>query len=455
MQPDYYTRYPPLGLLKLSSMHKARGDDVVFHRRPQRADKPPTLIYITTLFTYSWKPVHEAAAFYHSLYPSAKIVLGGIYATLMPEHAALAHVDEVHSGLVHEAERFRPDYSLVPDWDSSVMFATRGCIRKCAFCAVPRLEGKTRGPAHGIRDLVHPDHRKAILWDNNILGVSNWSDIVAELRELDIEVDFNQGLDARLITQDVAQQLVGLRMRPIRMAYDIPSERKALERAIPALEAAGFKRRRMHVYTLYNFRDTPEDFLHRVIDLMSWGVVSYPMRYEPLNSLIKNKYVSPHWTGSQLEMVARARRVMGYGGAFPPYEALLSKFRNASSFEEAFSMRPGPRPRRDIVAVAGTIEQPAEGLSQPRARFRELLNDPASLLRSISCESCGQQLPAGDRGFALQDYSGRYVGYMCPLCHPNRKWINGLWRSVLGESFSKNGHQPEPLPVGVVSRAVH
>ena len=415
----------------------------------------PQVVYLTSLFTYSWKPVHEAAAYYRLLYPDARIVLGGIYATLMPEHARLADVDEVHVGLFFEAERFRPDFSLVPDWSSSVMFGTRGCIRKCAFCAVPRLEGKTWGPAEGVSDLVYPGHRKVVLWDNNILGVPNWRDVVAELRELNLEVDFNQGLDARLIKEEVAHELGGLRINPIRMAYDIPGERKALERAIPALEAAGFNRRRMIVYTLYNFTDTPEDFLSRVVDLLSWGVVSYPMRYEPLNSLVKNSYISPHWSALQLEMVAQARRVMGFGGAFPPYQALLHKFRNASSFEEAFSMRPGPRDRRDPVGVAGTTSEPTSGLSEVRSEFRELLNDPATLLQAVSCTNCGDAMGLGERAFAVQDYAGKYVSYICPTCHPNRKWVGGLWRSALGEAFSRNRHQLEPLSIGLISRTVH
>ena len=455
VQPQYYTRYPPLGLLKLASLHKARKDSVLLVRGCQEVYPAPDVVYLTSLFTYSWKPVHEAANYYRLLYPGARIVLGGIYATLMPEHARLADVDEVHEGLFLNAERYRPDFSLVPDWKSSVMFGTRGCIRKCAFCAVPRLEGKTWGPSEGITDLVYPGHEKIVLWDNNILGVSNWRVVVAELRELGMEVDFNQGLDARLITEEVARELSSLRINPIRMAYDIPGERKALERAIPALEAAGLNRRRMIVYTLYNFTDTPEDFLSRVVDLLSWGVVSYPMRYEPLNSLVKNKYVSPHWSARQLEMVAQARRVLGFGGAFPPYQALLNKFRTASSFDEAFSMRPGPRNRPNPIGVAGTVAEPTSGLSQARSDFRELFNDPATLLRAVSCKSCGTAMVPGERAFAIQDYAGKYVNYICPTCHPNRKWVNGLWRSALGATFSLNGHQTNLLPAGVIRRTVH
>ena len=333
------------------------------------------------------------------------------------------------------------------------MFGTRGCIRKCAFCAVPRLEGKVSGPSDGITGLVNPAHNKVVLWDNNILGVPNWRDVVAELKELNLEVDFNQGLDARLIDDEVAQELGGLRLRPVRMAYDIPSEKKALERAIPALHRAGFRRRTIHVYTLFNFTDTPQDFLNRVIDLLSWGVVCFPMRYEPLNSLVKNKYVSPHWTAQQVEMVARARRVMGYGGAFPPYQPLLDKLKNAASFEEAFSLR-GESQRGFPPAAAGVTEDPTLDLNEPRTRFRELLNDPATLLHCVTCKACGLPLNLGDRAFAVQDYSGRYVSYVCPNCHPNRRWINGLWRSVLGDAF-RNGEQHDYSDLQVISRSVH
>jgi len=74
-------------------------------------------------------------------------------------------------------------------------------------------------------------------------------------------------------------------------------------------------------------------------DLLEWGVVSYPMRYEPLKPRPKNTYISPNWTTEQLEMIAKARRVIGYGGTFPPYEGLKKKILNAKSFEKAFKLR--------------------------------------------------------------------------------------------------------------------
>jgi hypothetical protein len=456
VEPDYYTRYPPLGLLKVSAWRKDCGDEVSFVRGTKAVDRMPEQVdrvYITSLFTYSWRPVHAAVAYYRKRYPGAHIVLGGIYATLMPEHARLAGADEVHTGLIQEAEGHRPDYSLVPEWDSSIMFSMRGCIRKCAFCAVPRLEGKITGRGKSVRDFIAPGHKKAVLWDNNILGVPNWQDVIEELASAGVSVDFNQGLDARLITPDVATQLARLKIPLIRMAYDIPSEGPAVERAIDFLERVGFSRRKIVVYTLYNFTDTPDDFWRRVHELLEWGAVSYPMRYEPLNSLTKNRYISPHWTPTQVETVAAARRVLGVSGAFPPYEGLRAKLREASSFEEAFGLRTdGARTTRvDRPVFAGTVEPPTEGLDCQRAGFRDLYNDPMTLSCDVACANCGGQVTAGERAFAIQDYGGKFVGYLCPTCHPNRKWINGLWRSVLGEAFTEK----RPLVVPVIASTVH
>jgi hypothetical protein len=279
------------------------------------------------------------------LFPHSKLILGEIYATLMQEHAENSLADYIYPGLFEKAEDLRPDYSLVPKWQHSIVFSHRGCTNKCPYCAVPILEPE-RTPVKSIRHLIHPEHRKVILWDNNTLGMSGWRDLIAELKSLQISVDFNQGLDAEFISEEVASELCGLNINPIRMAYDTLRKRRYLEKAMPILERAGFNRRRMIVYALYNWVDTPEQFLDRIKDLLEWGVVVYPMRFEPLDSLEKNQHIGIKWTHPQLEMIARARRVIGYGGAFPPYDGLRKKFINAKSFEEAFALRP-PRDRRN------------------------------------------------------------------------------------------------------------
>jgi len=342
----YHTRYPPLGILKLSSYEKKRKNKVRFVQGMPYNSFDPDIVYITSLFTYAYEPVHDAIRYYSKKYRKARIIVGGIYATLCPNHLKETFQNriEIHQGLVPEAEDILPDYTLVPEWRASILFSTRGCIRRCPFCSVPVLEPKFEAK-QSIRHLMHPNHNKVIFWDNNILASPYWNDIFHELEELNLEVDFNQGLDARLLTEGTAERLRKLTIPIIRLAYDSKAIRMPLKKAVNILKDTGIRGRRIIAYCLYNHKDdTPQDFLNRIQDLLEWGVVVYPMRYEPLEPRPKNTYVSPSWTTEQLQMVAKARRVIGYGGAFPPYEGLKKKILEAKDFDKAFELRPPMKP---------------------------------------------------------------------------------------------------------------
>lgn len=351
VEPNYYSQYPPLGLLKLSTLYKAAGHEVRFVRGLVLVTRfVPDEIKVTSLFTWSWRPVWEAVAFYRALFPGAKVSLGGVYASLTPEHAQQSGAHEVHTGLIQEAEDLMPDYSLVPEWTqkrkASIVFSSRGCVRKCSFCAVPKLEGKpfqSRPNTH-IRHLVHPDHKRVILWDNNILGAAHWREVIAELREMNVEADFNQGLDARILNEDMAAELASVNIPTLRFAYDFVNMRDAMHKCAVTLRKtlSASRYRQVCCYVLYNYKDTPQDLFARVRDLLAWGVAAYPMRYQPLSgeyAFEKDSYVAPTWTEEELDMVANARRVIGFGGAFPPYEGLVKKFANASDFHDAFGLR--------------------------------------------------------------------------------------------------------------------
>jgi len=340
IEPNYYTRFPPLGLLKLATYHKMKGDVVQLLRGNKKAEISPDRIYVTSLFTYAWKAVHESVKHYKKMYPSAEVWLGGIYASLMKEHAKKSGADHIFEGIFHEAENLMPDYTLIPEWDGSIIFSSRGCIRECSFCAVPKLEGKPNSLKYSIKDLIHPKHTKVILWDNNILANPNWENIFDELITLNLKVDFNQGIDARLISEKSAEKLSRMKISLIRLAYDTQETGPKVHRAINLLHEHGIRKKKIVVYTLFNYEDNPDDFFQRVKDILNWGAACYPMRFEPLNSLEKNQYLSKNWTYEEIRMVQKARRVLGFGGTFPPYKALIKKFNKSKDFNKAFELRP-------------------------------------------------------------------------------------------------------------------
>ena len=347
VKPPYYSAFPPLGLLKISALLNERGyEPKGLERYHEGQNRPATFapdeIYVTSLFTYSWKTVHNSVAYYKQLYPNAKIFLGGLYASLLPDHAASSGA-EIRQGLIEEAENLMPDYSLVPNWDGSIVFSSRGCIRKCPFCAVPILE-KEYTSRKSISQFLHPLHKRVILWDNNFLFSPYWYEILSEIKQKKLWVDFNQGIDIRLLNDEKAEMIASMKTRLIRSAYDSRASQKEVQRGIELLVSKGVRPRKILLYLLYNFEDdTPDDLLCRILDVMEWGAVSYPMRYQPIKlpyALRKDSYVAPNWSRAELEMVADARRVLGYHGAFAPYEKLKEKFLGSNTFEEALALNP-------------------------------------------------------------------------------------------------------------------
>jgi hypothetical protein len=351
VEPAYHTRFPPLGLLKLASYRRLLGGSVELVRGCVRPSRAPDLIYVTSLYTWAWRPVWQAVRFYKSLFPKAELWLGGIYASLMPEHAKRSGADHVHVGVFEEAEDLMPAYDLVPEWDGSIVFSSRGCNNKCPYCAVWRVEGGLNSCRRSIKDFVYPAHTRIILWDNNVLQSPYWREVFDELiwfcKVRGMRVDFNQGLDARLITDEVVERLAKMRLLCVRLAYDREDMGPYVEGAIEMLSQRGFRRRSIFVYVLYNFDDDPESFFRRVRDVLSWGAVVYPMRFEPLDALERWKYVGPRWTKEGLEVVEDFRRIYGYGGVLPPYKWLVERFKRASCFSEAFEIpRKGEHKKR-------------------------------------------------------------------------------------------------------------
>jgi len=346
VEPEYYTKYPPLGLLKFSTYHKEKGDKVLYVRgKVGGLDNyfyDPDIIYITTLWTYAWRITHETIEYYLNTFPKAEIKVGGIYASICPEHLKEHFKDriELTIGLCDFAEEVVPDYSLVPDFKQNILFTSRGCLRKCKFCVVHRIEPEFKAKKT-IKPYINPEFKKLTLFDNNFLASPYWENIIEEIYELKLEVDFNQGLDARLVNGKVVEKLSLIKPKILRFAYDNIKIGKKVKEVIEKFRAIGYNSSQIRFYVLYNSEDdTPQDFLERVRNLMEWGATAYPMKFVPLKPVEKNEYISPNWTPELVEMVFKACRVLGRHGGLISCETLKRKFGEAKTLEEALHLDP-------------------------------------------------------------------------------------------------------------------
>jgi len=325
VEPEYRAKYPPLGLMKISTFHRRRGDEVVFYKgtRAEVRDAGWDLIYIATMFTYLWRTTVETIRFYSRQKGNARIVVGGILASLLPED--LEHETGIKPmvGLWKDVDRLPPDYSLAngvyhyPVSDASIGYTTRGCIRHCPFCAVPTLE-PGYVPYVPLEPQIDPSKTHLILLDNNVLASREFPRIINDIKACGFgahvtlngkqrHVDFNQGVDVRLLTEEQMRLLSTIAIHPLRIAFDHIELKDTYVDKIRLAKRYGITR--LSNYVLYNYGDAPADFYERLrinVDLneeLGLSIFSFPMRYVPLDATERGYVDNPHWTSQQLRGV--------------------------------------------------------------------------------------------------------------------------------------------------------
>jgi hypothetical protein len=323
VEPEYFTKYPPLGLMKISTSHKLQGDDVTFYKGTSALirDRKWDLIYITTMFTFQWKITINTIKFYQRGRQKGanNIRVGGILATLLPEDIERETGIIPHIGLWDDVDRLAPDYDLTADFsdhyinNSSFGYMTKGCVNTCTFCAVRKLEPDF---VHYI-PLTHqvgPNKKDLILLDNNVLASNQFTRIIDEIKRHGFHkfarfgrsnrsIDFNQGIDARLLTEEKMALLSQIAINPLRIAFDNINLESLYREKVRLAHKYGINH--LSNYILFNHKDTPEDFYRRLqinIELneeLGLSIFSFPMRYIPLDAKDR-KYVGPNWTQTQL-----------------------------------------------------------------------------------------------------------------------------------------------------------
>ena len=365
IEPGYKNKYPPLGLMKLAQYHGPRGkrDHVVFVKGEDKSvlGQAWDRIYVTTLFSFEYPRISDSIDFALRAAGGSrdKVFVGGIAASLMHDRflderrwrgvrvikglltappAISLELDEFSDELYADDTTGTPIEDLIPDYsildqidykypvsDAYFTYASRGCIRKCTFCGVPKLEGGQRDTesisavVKGVESL-YGTKKDLTLMDNNVVASTRFSEIIAEIRDLGFtpgaklkrgrgyvqrRVDFNQGVDARILCKDrmYLRELSTICLKPLRIAFDHLGLKGPYEQAIRY--ATEFGLTELSNYMLYNFHDSPADLFERMrlnvalneeLGIRIW---SFPMRFQPTD-LPNRSHIGEKWSRYQL-----------------------------------------------------------------------------------------------------------------------------------------------------------
>lgn len=319
VEPDVELRYPNLALMKISAKHKALGDTCLYVKGNNYfLPFKPDIIYVSTIFTYYASDYIDTINFYKKSFPKAKMEVGGIFATLMPEYIEEKTGIKPFVGYSKELDSIPPDYSLydsiikytpyVEKWrDFSILFTMRGCPRSCGFCAVKRLEPNVE-IIPDWKNLIDKTKKHIMIQDNNLTHapMEHFKDVIQYIVDNKLKACFNNGFDARLITEEQMQLLAKVKWYPggLRLAFDNMGEDKFIQKAVKRLLELGVPKSAFLIFCMYNFHDNIEQANYRMREMANLGVRPYPQIYRPLNSIEKKDvYVDKNWTLEDLRIL--------------------------------------------------------------------------------------------------------------------------------------------------------
>ena len=267
---DVDSKMPNLALMKISAWHKKRGDRVYLNNGCQDPDK----VYISCMFSKNAARARGIAKMF-----SCPVEIGGygVNGTKLPD----------------EIEHTMPDYDGL---DFAMGFTSRGCIRNCPWCIVPRMEGPIRNHAP-ITEFLPDELEKVVLFDNNFKASPRWRENLKYIIDHGIKVNFTQGLDIRLVDEEFAGMLAecdyrasNFKDKQLYFSFDVLEIEYKIMCGIETLRGAGIPIDRHHItfYMLVGFGVDSKDYTwdyfvkhdyHRFKVLREFGVRPYVMLY--------------------------------------------------------------------------------------------------------------------------------------------------------------------------------
>ena len=246
--------FPNLALMKLSAYHKRRGDSVEWWNGLIHYD----LVYQAKVFDETYSKDNDFVVM------ADKVIKGGTGYDLQNK-------------LPDEVEHIMPDYSLYRITDTAYGFLTRGCPRGCPFCIVKTKEGGKSAKVANLSEFWD-GQKKIVLMDSNLTACKDADELFRQLADSGAKVEFNQGLDARLITESQCKVINEMKLDSVHFAWD-NYEFNTFDKLKRIREWLTIDRRKAIVYVLTNYDTTHSEDLERVMLLRRIGFDPYIMIY--------------------------------------------------------------------------------------------------------------------------------------------------------------------------------
>lgn len=267
------SNFPNLPLMKLSAYHKRSGDSVEWYMPfGERYD----VVYVSKVFSFTPD--------FDDHINADRVVRGGTGYAIDDKETREMYHPEADTPLADEIEHAYPDYSLYPKLtkDTAYGFLTRGCPRGCPFCIVGKKEGLCSCKVADLTEFWR-GQRKVVLCDPNILACRDWRSLLQQLIDAGVEVDFNQGLDIRMMSEEKAEMIGRTRIKQIHFAWDRYTDGEFVLPKLQMFAEVTKQKPNSHsaiVYTLVNFDTTMEQDLDRIYTLREMGYWPYVMIYD-------------------------------------------------------------------------------------------------------------------------------------------------------------------------------
>lgn len=265
--------FPNIPLMKISAWHKAQGDHVEWYD-PMFSDHKD-IVYMSKVFSFSPD--------FNYFIDADKVVKGGSGYCINLVNGKEAFDKTKDTMLPPEIEHIYPDYSLYGIEDTAYGFLTRGCPRGCHFCHVEAKEGRASKKVADLSEFWS-GQKNIVLCDPNILACKQWKELLWQLVGSKAWVDFNQGLDIRLMTEEKAELIKKIRTKNLHFAWDrYEDKEKILPKFEMFKEITNIDYRKLGVFVLCNFNTTFEQDLERIEWLREHGFSPYVMLYNKEN----------------------------------------------------------------------------------------------------------------------------------------------------------------------------